>query len=510
MESSTQLPNPPTDTTEGDYTITAILNDRGHNNPPPIHRLPLELLSTIIQEVHSGQSYRMLFAIRFVCSLWMKFIDSSPEFWCSISLEHKPNLLMILLQNSKSMPLSVQYSPDQIDEEEEQITDFLQLVAPSTGRWKTLEYRSHSPAFDERIVSLPLRNLETLVVEVRGMPTPVHYNGFLDAPKLQHIKFKSFTLDWRTIPNLRVVELSGIDIGLLMNHLHLLFKASPSLESLDIKADFPSTTDRNLSDLPQTPTLLPKLQRLIVWQLESGPRSRLLNLIDCPNVRHFFATSIFDSDSESLASVLELMGRFIGGPRQPVHDDSTKLLIGKSAYSSDFMIELGFRKAHLVKDTWDGQTHRQDCQNGLSAALRKFDGRTIKGISKIILRGIRHQQDTIELCRILHRYCSNVTNLQVELSSLGSDGYPVLEWLGSPLPLEDGGGWLFPKLTSLHIVASERSICDGILRIVEGRQTGGAQAIREVEIQKGKVGRGTVEKLKTYLQDLRMVGTEVL
>ncbi|KAG8947738.1 hypothetical protein FRC04_010512 [Tulasnella sp. 424] len=513
MEPSTQLPNPPTATTEGDFTLAAALNDRGHNNRAPIHCLPPELLSIIIQEVHSGQSYRMLFAIRFVCSLWMKFIDSSPEFWCSISLEHKPNLLMMLLRNSKSRPLSVQYSPDRIYEEEEQITDFFQLVTPSIGRWKTLEYSRYWSPFDERIISLLLQNLETLIVDLGGIPTPVHYNGFLDAPKLQQIKFNSFTLDWRTIPNLRVVELSGIDIGLLVDHLHLLFKASPSLESLDIRADFLFSTNRNLSDLPQTPNLLPKLQRIFVCQLQPGPCSRLLDLIDCPNLRHFYflASHKPDPGSESLASALEPMGRFIGGPRQPGHDDSTKLLVGK--YASCFIIELGFRRAHLFKeDTWDEQNHQQDCQNGLSASLRKFDGRTIKGISKIILRGIRHQQDMIGLCLILHRYCPSVTKLQVDLSSLqdDSDGYPVLEWLSSPLPLGDGGGWLFPKLTSLHIDASERSICDGILRTVEGRQTGGAQAIREVEIQKGKVGRGTVDKLKIYLQDLRMVGTEVL
>lgn len=512
MESSTQLPNPPTATTEGDCTLTAVLNDRGYNNRPPIHRLPLEPLSIIVQKVHSRKSYRMLFAIRFVCGLWMKFIDSSPEFWCSISLKHKPNLLMMLLRNSKSRPLSVHYSPDRISVEdpEEQITDFFQLVAPSIGRWKTLEYCSYSSAFDERIISLPLRNLETLIVNLRGTRTLVHYLGSLDAPKLHRINFNSFTLDWRTIPNLRVVELSGLDSGLLVNNLHLLFKASPSLESLDINADLFSSTNRNRNDLSRTPTLLPKLQRLIIWQLQSAPCARLLDLIHCPNLRDFFAIPEFDSSSEGLAPVLESMGGFIGGPRQPGRDDFTKLLIGESA--SGFMINLGFRKVLLLKnDTWDEQNRQQDCQDGLSAALRKFDGRTIKGISKIILHGVMRHQHMTELCLILHRYCPNVTKLQVELSSLqgGSNGYPVLEWLGSPLPLEDGGGWLFPKLTALRVIASEGSNCDGILRIVEGRRTGEAQAIRNLEIRKGKVGRGTVQKLKTHLEDLGMVGTEV-
>ncbi|KAG9026699.1 hypothetical protein FS837_004534 [Tulasnella sp. UAMH 9824] len=210
--------------------------------------------------------------------------------------------------------------------------------------------------------------------------------------------------------------------------------------------------------------------------------------------------------------MFEPAARFFGTYTDSIDSDRDYGRLRISGSRHTFTISVGTCKvAFTSHHVWAWRGDRQDCLTNLSAVLSGFDRRVIDSIKVIHFGGTRSREDLSILGPILHRHFPNVEELVVTLSSSGPrpDAHLVLKALTLPLPLKDGGTWLFPRLTSLHLkTCREPIIYDGVLGIVEARRNGEVQAIQRVSIKNGRIGRDTVPKLKASLQEFRMAGTK--
>ncbi|KAG8946826.1 hypothetical protein FRC04_011373 [Tulasnella sp. 424] len=481
-----------------------------HNESLPIHQLPPELLQIIIGEAYDQKSYRDLFTIRSVCKYWMEIVDSMHELWTRVSLKHDPNLLSMILEKSSTQPLSVSYKEDGIDSTggaptpEEKIAGFLRRVTPSAGRWKSLEYWARSDAQHDRILGLPLHNLQTLLVQ---MPqTAVNYTGVFDAPRLRDLGVYGLSLNWRSFANMRSLQIDGCVPSPSVDEVHTLLKTSPNLEVLKI-ARIRQTSP--IDDTYSAPIHLPRLKSLLVAQVPFVHYSRLLDLIEAQNLRRFVVFHHFDFIPGDFTPMFESAGRFLGTHRQSSDDDDPSRL--RVFGSNDTLATtVGNFRIILKNYDWTQGTRKEERPAGLAAILRRFDRRLCQNIRVIRFSGMQGDEEMVDLAHILHRHFPSVQELVLKFWMRPTCVIPILGRLSSPLPHGENERWLFPKLIAFHLEAPNDLVCDGILEVVEARQNvGQVQAIQQFTIEGGNLRRDTVAKLKTYLRELHMTGTKV-
>ncbi|KAG8946828.1 hypothetical protein FRC04_011375 [Tulasnella sp. 424] len=492
-----------------------ILERRRHNDLLPIHRLPPELLCIIIAEVYRKGAYQGLFAVRSACKYWLSVVDSSPELWTSFSLDFDDDFLDMIFRNSKNHLLSVKLGYYRRHAGPENLGSFIQRVIPSVGRWKSLEYRPHwhrPNRYKEQIFSVPLPNLESLTM---GGST-FGYDRPIDAPKLRFMRVPALCPAWASLSDLRTVKICQDSPS--VDQLYVLLQKWPKLEALQIHQNPMLLLADNIHNLPSTPLFLPNLRSMVLSRVLEAPYSRLLCLIDAPNLRRFVIIRDLD-DTDAISQLLPLfepVGCFLGADRHSSDDDGSSLSRVRVVSSEiRFTIMVGRdRKLALRADpSTDWLPRQEDRKSILSTLLSAFDRRFSENVKVIQFGGTQCSEDLITLGPILQRHFPNVEELVVTLSSSrGRLEGPklVLKTLRSPLPLEDGGGWLFPGLTALRLRTGVESTCDGILGVVEARGNGTAQAIQRIAIRKGRIRRDTVPKLKAYIKELRLDSTRYI
>ncbi|KAG8980331.1 hypothetical protein FRC05_005961 [Tulasnella sp. 425] len=193
--------------------------------------------------------------MRSVGKYWMEIVDPMHELWTRVSLTHDANLLSMILQKSSTQSRSILYKREEFDfidgasTSEEKTAGFLQYITPSAGRWKSLEYCARPDAQHERMLGLPLHNLETLTVHIAR--TAVNYSGVFDAPRLRELDVCRLSLSNRTLSDLRSLQIDSCVPGPSVDKVHNILKTSPGLEVLELARTMTSPTG-HLTDLDDT------------------------------------------------------------------------------------------------------------------------------------------------------------------------------------------------------------------------------------------------------------------
>ncbi|KAG8945259.1 hypothetical protein FRC04_001099 [Tulasnella sp. 424] len=441
----------------------------------------------------------------------MDIVDSMHELWTRVSLKHNANLLSMILQKSSTQPLLVSYKEGEINDEDK--AGFKQRITPSAGRWKSLDYWAYPEAQHERMLGLPLHNLETLIIHIPY--STVNYTGVFDAPRLRDLDVFRLSLNWHSFSDLRSLQIEDCVPSPSVDEVYIILKASPNLEVFKIARIRPTSPTGHLADVDDAhsaPIHLPRLRSLLVVRVPFVPYSRLLNLIEAPNLHRFLVFHHFRSPSQSndFTPMFESAGRFIGTHRESSDDDDAFRLT-VLVFDHTLAVVVGHRRVLLQNEEWTGG-RQEEQKAGLSAALRRFDKRLCESIKAIQFAGMRSDEEMMDFAHILNQHFPNVEELLLKLSLWTTDpgGLPTLGRLSS-LSNRGRGNWLFPKLIALHLSAPEALICDGILEVVEARRNvGHVQPIQQLTIEGSKIGRDAVVKLETYLQQLRMTGTEIV
>ncbi|KIO17757.1 hypothetical protein M407DRAFT_32574 [Tulasnella calospora MUT 4182] len=496
---------------------TPVVKRRSHNElHHPIHRLPPELLYIIIENVYTEVSYELLFALRSVCKHWMEIVDSMPHLWARIALHHNANLISSCLQKSKTQPLDVRckegenYVVRDSPPFQERAADFLRHIGPSAARWRSLDYLAPTNAQHERILSLPLHNLETLCVSISG--AAVDYTGVFDTPRLQNLDTRKLSLNWRSLSNLRSLQIDGCVPSPTVDEVYILLKSSPNLELFKIARNRSSPTGHttDLSDFHSSPILLPKLRTLHIVQVPFISHSRLLDLVEAPNLHRFVVFQHFPYHSYDFTPMFESAGRLIGAPRYSRGDGDTSRLSIFGAYDM-LAVVVGDCRVILKNHGWAQIISQEERPAGLSAVLRHFNARSCESIRVIRLFGFRSDQEMIDLAHTLNRHLPNVEELEMKMciSTSALEGLSILGPLSSS-PTEGKEACLFPSLVSFQFDVPKGLACDGILEVLKARwNVGQVQAIRQLTIEGGKIRHDTVDVLKAHLEALKMTGTEV-
>ncbi|KAG8930124.1 hypothetical protein FRC00_001263 [Tulasnella sp. 408] len=487
---------------------TSILERRSHNELLPIHRLPPELLYVIIENVYTEVSYKLLFEIRSVCKHWMELVDSMPQLWAQIGLHLNANLVPIILKKSETQPLDILCRGTNMENEafEEGVTMFLRHVGRFAGRWRSLHYEAPTNVQHERIIGLSLHNLGTLTVHISE--TAIDYIGVFDAPRLRNLDVRRFSLNWRSLSDLHSLQIDDCMPSPTIDQLYILLKSSPNLEVFKIarNRDSPTGHPTDLNDAHSARILLPRLRSLLVAQVPFLSHARLLDLVEAPNLHRFVVFQSVQYPSYDFTPMFESAGRFIGACRRStINDDTSRLnIFGPHRVLA---IVVGDRRVILKNDTWAQGSRLEGCPAGLSAVFRHFDCKSSEKIKVVRLSGFGGVQEMIGLAQVLNRHLHNVEEL--EIMSSAHETPSILGWLSSS-PTEEMEAWLFPRLNSLHFDVPKGVACDGILEVVKARRNvEHVQAVRQLTIEGGKIRRETVEELETYLETLKMTGTEV-
>ncbi|KAG9017067.1 hypothetical protein FRB90_001892 [Tulasnella sp. 427] len=121
---------------------------RRHNSLLPIHRLPLEILSAIVEfalsSIHADYRLQRLLQISSVCFTWRTVAIATPSLWSTISSRNTTNTITLALERSKDAPLSAwfivgDYSTN-LDGYSEYLDtrcsdNFLDFIYPHKHRW---------------------------------------------------------------------------------------------------------------------------------------------------------------------------------------------------------------------------------------------------------------------------------------------------------------------------------------------------------------------------------------
>ncbi|KIO33406.1 hypothetical protein M407DRAFT_233045 [Tulasnella calospora MUT 4182] len=495
---------------------TTLLERRSHNEFLPIHRLPPELLYIIIEIVYTEMSYKLLFALRSVCNHWMEIVDSMPQLWAQIALHHNANLISSCLQKSKNQPLDIWcqegegYNIRSNPAFQERVAGFLGHVGPLAARWRSLHYLAPTNAQHERMLNLPLHNLETLCVNISG--AAVDYTGVFDTPRLRNLDARKLSLNWRSLSNLRSFQIDGCVPSPTVDELYILLKSSPNLELFKIARNRSSPTGHttDLSDFHSSPILLPRLRTLNIVQVPFISHSRLLDLVEAPNLHRFVVFHHFPNHSYDFTPMFESAGRLIGAPRRSRGDGDTSRLSIFGAYDM-LAVVVGDCRVILKNHGWAQGSRQEERPAGLSAVLRHFNARLCESIRVVRLSGFRSDQEMIDFAQTLNRHLPNVEELEMKMciSTSALEGLSILGRLSSS-PTEGREACLFPSLVGFQFDVPKGLACDGILEVLKARwNVGQVQAIRQLTIEGGKIRRDTVDELKTHLQALNMTGIEV-
>ncbi|KIO33407.1 hypothetical protein M407DRAFT_233051 [Tulasnella calospora MUT 4182] len=504
-------------TTELAITSTATVGKRRrHNEHPLVHDLPPEVLYNVFKDGYRKRDYQSLFAIRSVCKYWMEIVDSCPELWTFVSSMHNGNLVDMILQKSKNQFLSFEYDngsrPNRSEIPIERRTSILTRIWALADRLKWLDGESCDGGF-VRFLCYRFQNLETLRVHNPCQWDHLLHRRLLRAPKLRYVAVQGLTLAWEHLSGLRTLIITQPTVDPTVNELYILFTNCPRLEVLRIQGDALDPWSYKDDDvaLPSAPVFLPHLQYLLLFEVRLSSYSRLLPLIEAPNLlRLFFFRKFSPFDVWWNTSMFEPVERFFGSYAHSLNDDRDggRLRISGSRYS--FTISVGACKVmQYYPSGWKWKGDGYDYSVELSAALSSFDRRLGDNIKAIHFGGTRSREDLIILGPIFQRHFPNVEELVVTLSSSERrpDAHLVLEALASPLSLEGVARWLFPGLTTLHLKACREPVCDGVLGVIEARRNGEVQGIQRVSIKNGRIGRDAVAKLKASLQGFRIAGT---
>ncbi|KAG8930125.1 hypothetical protein FRC00_001264 [Tulasnella sp. 408] len=422
----------------------------------------------------------------------------------------------MILVKSKTEPLSIWYDDktfagyDSLPEDH--ITSFVDLVGPSSNRWRALEYRASSSAVHERVLGLPLGNLHRLTILLSGNIT---YSPALNAPKLTFIHVQRCSLNWLSISGLRFLNIDQNTYGPDLGELVAVLRASPDLEWLWVMRNWPmESTFRSDSLHHLPPIFLPKLRGMSFSKLPVAPLSILLDLIEAPNLQCFGHSMTYKWHSDDFPLIFGSVGRHIGAESQSGRDESA-IRLEITSNEDTLGIRLGDRRIILRRFGWEEGNGRREREASLSAALGRFHPNIRNTIKAVSLEDAPWSEEVAGYLRLIHTHFPEVE----ELVLTGPEGDDVnVESIVETISWEQKDhSWdevLFPCMTTLRLYAAQPGsmFCDSsILRIVEGRAESSRMAtLKVIGLEGCTIAFDAAETLEQSLQDLRLTNTKVV
>ncbi|KAG9017587.1 hypothetical protein FRB90_000629 [Tulasnella sp. 427] len=306
---------------------------------------------------------RQLFGFRNVCKRWAEVIDGTPGLWTLLRLDYDPNLMSLILKNSKYLPLSVSYSdtrglgfgikPTPL----ENITAFLSIAVPSCHRWSSLVYGAPCASDHTQILGLPLHNLSFLNILMDGN---IKYTPALDAPELQDVHVHRCSLNWKTITGLRSLKIDQNTEGPTVEEIQRVLITSPDLEELSVSRNWPDSG----SVKDRLPILLPNLRSIWLYK------------ITAPNLENFYFHFTEKYSRQDFNPILQAGGRHIGvfGGSNP--EDLSELSVSIKPWL--LQISIGERVMELQSFPWEDGS--PPCgRNAPNSALHAVDINDVAG-----------------------------------------------------------------------------------------------------------------------------------
>ncbi|KAG8913543.1 hypothetical protein FRC00_002172 [Tulasnella sp. 408] len=428
-----------------------------------IHALPPEVLQEIFYQEPSSfisyqivDYYRTLFSIRSVCKYWKEVIDTTPRLWTGITSFLNQNILAMALRNSGAQPLYVHYAgyPDGND------AKLKLFLAPSAERWDRLGYRwTYDSNPQHEVLSLPLRSLRYL--KINGTYGASHKFP-LDAPLLETLAIRSFSLDWATLSGLRflrIVETPGPSTAELLS----LLEASPQLEYLMLRET--RSVDSNPDFLP-SPVHLPQLKDLSIISLPIHPLSYILDQIEAPSLQ-WLVCKEDGSSSGDLTLAIRSAGRHIGTFSPDQEETAVELWV--CFQREMFRFAIGGRVVDYWGTGWNPFTGGRRLAH-LAAFGERIDNNLCQEVQVLTLEGEPYDESA-ECLHILHQRFPQIQELVVkDTGEAGFDSGEICEQLSSPALSEGAGGWLFPNLTRVRFDGSVELAYERIILLLDMRR----------------------------------------
>lgn len=276
----------------------------------PIHRLPVEIVCTIIHSSVSQYSevgnFSPLSQLRGVSKIWRSYIDSCPRLWAYVNSSRPLLYTLKTLEMSNGAPLNVTYNEynngDRIE-----LCDFMNAAGSHLARWKTASLsmsRSYQPL---RYLESPAPLIRRVSIEcpypfdVTPLVNPKPLNLFGDeAPMLEDVHISWAFINWNSnifkgLKALSVTSPLNDSFPSASQFLRILI-GSPQLENLSLNDAFQD----NFSEFTTSSVCLPKLQRLCLVFTNLTPVLSLLRILNIPPLERLDIECDIDHVPESL------------------------------------------------------------------------------------------------------------------------------------------------------------------------------------------------------------------
>lgn len=245
------------------------------NTLAPVNRIPPEVLSLIPHHLDGGDRDQCLVPLTHVCRDWRNTFISHPSLWTRLDFTNVEKT-RTYIKRSHSFPLNICL---QKADRATYLDDAFSLVIPHICRLESL-------AINAQVLSSVLKHfrcrvplLERLDIEIGGIENALdsaHFNGDLSSLRELHLCGITAPLPWKTLKNLRVVDLTYCPPMDSVAQLLDFFESAPLLNAVKLQVPLPSSSDAP----PRRTVALPHLTALNINT--SAPHSVLLNHLHIP------------------------------------------------------------------------------------------------------------------------------------------------------------------------------------------------------------------------------------
>ncbi|TFK55783.1 hypothetical protein OE88DRAFT_659235 [Heliocybe sulcata] len=240
--------------------------------PPPINRLPPELLAAIfsflVVDYEESLLLRATIPILLVCRYWRDAALGEPILWRTI-YHTPPSLTSLLLQRSKEAPLRAAFVLDNHD-----VRDSAHRVMEHFNRVVEFSLIGMSDELDEILENLPeevpfLESWNMTKKLNHELPPPSTHFYKVRAPRLRRFALRGFTCDWTSslfsgLTSLGVFNAMRGTKTSPETILHIL-SASPQLTELSLRGVFDESNIHGISGT-SIEVKLPRLKRLFLGE----------------------------------------------------------------------------------------------------------------------------------------------------------------------------------------------------------------------------------------------------
>lgn len=261
----------------------------GANNHLPIHQLPVELFTDIIeysmQTRRGTDSLKRLSELATVSGTWCDGIENAPFLWSVVSSADSKALVKKALIKSDPHPLHIDFREHTI--EEWTTLDFIALLLPHIARWKSLRYDASDDDGLSLLQGASVPTLETLWVKVlsRRLPTkPLDlFHGRPERLKAFHYQYFPLPWDYDQLKGLRKLTIAWNRINApLPSNLFRILSNNPDLTSLYI-GGLPDEEEGE-AEKPIAPLMMPKLRGLLINGISCASLTRILPSLRAPSL----------------------------------------------------------------------------------------------------------------------------------------------------------------------------------------------------------------------------------